>query len=376
MRAALRSQDARMLASPETLEQVRGPLPMDHLLQTVLSRCRELSYLEISSHPLNGPIQDRHTWTCITKLQHLRELLLDSTCLIRESAVLQDLKSLSALSRVHLAIRLRTYVPQDLRGFLSIHRLELDLARDVDADLLPVFVSPELHTLVITFWDPAVLDLMKVVNWASATLKQLRALHIGSFMRHVITGVVVQCGRFDAVISPILNCGALEMLWLHFPLGLVVAGAGDAEVDLLARSLPRLSLLSLSVTFCAGITHTSLISLARRCPKLRYLNLRWVSFADVTAASYRTLDSTLPRHRVLVGLDICGPQDVKDPKACALFLQRLFPNLAAPASKRPCPSCASLGRNCDGRMDKIYEAFEGASARTQSVPARVLRDRP
>ncbi|KAL7277693.1 hypothetical protein ACG7TL_008625 [Trametes sanguinea] len=321
-----------------------------------------------------SPLSDPHTWKCISKLQHLRILGLDPACVITDSKVLQDLELLTGLTKLHLALRLRSYVPQSMRGFLDLSHLNLDLARDVDADLLQVFASPGIRTLAVTFWAPAMLDLVKVTNWASASLKQLRTLYIESYSGPEVTAAMFQYVGFEAVISPILNCGALENLCLHLPIAWSVTGAGDAELDMLARNLPRLRCLSLLIRFSNAVTPESLVSFASHCPNLAYLRLRLVNFASLTAAS-PTLDTVLPRHRALLCLEICSPQGVEDPKACAVFLQRLFPRLAVRTPKRMCPVCFPFGIDCKGGMDAIYQAFEGASAPSQNTPTRVLRDR-
>ncbi|KAH9889331.1 hypothetical protein C8Q73DRAFT_654201 [Cubamyces lactineus] len=305
--------------------QTSASTALDQLLQATLPRCSELTKLVVvtDSSSYLTPLQDAGTWTSLAQPQHLRTLLLDFSCLVTDVAALRGLASLANLATLQLTLRtIRVPGPSGMQadGFPSLRKLSLTLAGNTNPGALRVFSSPNLHSLDVVCWDdqPTRWTVEGTLEWAFRSFTQLRTFSIVA-RRARLEEAASQMPSFQSIFYSLLNSNAgfspLRELIIRVPRAVVICKGGDAELDLLARHLPNLRMLSLFLGWPDGdrVTSQSLLSFARHCPDLHTLHLRGVIFEDVTEREVRALAST-PRHGltfVLVRRTPRGPLDVE-----------------------------------------------------------------
>ncbi|KAI0645115.1 hypothetical protein C8Q79DRAFT_752829 [Trametes meyenii] len=351
-----------------------GPSALDTLLQTSASRLSRLETLEVKALSHRGPLQEQ-SWESFAQFHQLRALHIDHSCLVTDTTSLRSLASLSSMSDLRLSVALEVPFPHlDFRGFPSLNTLYVDVSGPMDPRFLNLFDSPGLRSLSLAYLNTPQETISDILNTVATLFPYLRSLSLVT--RHGQPSVVpresVPRPVFETVFGKLLGaCAEIEEFTMHLPRGIIVSRAGDAQLELLAHSWPKLRTLSLVVTFSGRITHNSLVTFSRHCPELRTLRLRGVSLLNLTKEKYKVTAPPVPSAHPLEELGVCSAR-VGDSKLAALFLCHLFPSLRVPDVAWVCPGrCDTPTSDCAMAMATVVR-LQDAQRRRKSGKPRAL----
>ncbi|KAI0828034.1 hypothetical protein BC628DRAFT_133715 [Trametes gibbosa] len=342
---------------------------LDQLLQTTLPRLKGLVDLEVQASTSIPYMREWISWVCIGRLEHLRTLILDHSCVIRQTHFIESLASLPCLAELSLRLsREDSGSSLAFSGFLALEKLALDTVGEPNLVILNIFISPRLHTLCMQFECARQDTITTILNHAAVAYPCMRSITVKdrsgqSFEdgSHVPT--------FEAAFERIAENAAIEELVLQTYRPFYVCLGGDEELVRLAKSWPKLRTFSfLTGLFGGRITHHSILAFARECPDLRTLHLRGVCFNELTKEEVKALPVSA---HGLTELGLCRARGGRAQR-CGRFLRKLFPNMQVSTTIIwMCPSCP-----LDARYGPCTRALVNAF-RLHQVPnkKRVLQER-
>ncbi|KAL1945480.1 hypothetical protein VTO73DRAFT_2331 [Trametes versicolor] len=305
------------------------------------------------------------TWAQIVQVRRLRSLSVDPLYHpVTEVEFLRKLSKLPALLELRLGVRPDWEASWDLafRGFLALQTLTLHLHDNITT-ILPVFASPHLISLSLVMDGKDALVIPGVLNLVAGTYRTLRIVSL-EWTCAERTYTTPDVESFDSVFGGILHLKTVEEFSLSTPRQLFVSTGADDELARLAKSWPKLRLLSLYTTFLGPLTHAALLPFARNCPDLHTMHLRSVSFNRLTPEQLAVVPAAHPELREL---HICNALvDFASEALGAQLISRVFPNVRwHPPAWRSAPNrtcCPDAVFGCNVEMEKLVPCIVPSDA--------------
>ncbi|KAH9927547.1 hypothetical protein B0H21DRAFT_763188 [Amylocystis lapponica] len=293
---------------------------LDHLLGTLSIEAPFLQNLTLSGDATSASLQS------VANIRHLTRL--DISGLDFTPDLLHVCAGIDRLMELSMSLRDLSHDAElnfpDSSAFSTLHSLTIVGPFASIARVLPILLSPHLHTLSLTAqstqpqrWTDCA-DLLELLPTHSP---YLRTLSLKTALAPPSSGTAL---RLLDACAPLLALHALASVDLAFRGCCTPLAAPDADIAALARAWPALAHCTLAFPLAsapdAGPTLTALCALSLHCPALHTLQL--------PLAATMVPRWTPPEMHGLRRLLVVGPgKPVADPLGVARFLASVFPQV-------------------------------------------------